>query len=248
MDNRTSKLDDGVWRVEVAPWTNAYVLAADGAGDADGLTLVDCGTTSSGPRLVRSIRMLGFAPTAVDNIVLTHWHADHMGSAARFASSSAAPAIHVGPADAPAVRGQDPRPHQTAAPGEVSRLGRLLSRVATPGPAVPEVQLLDEGVVLDWANGARVLATPGHTAGSISLLTPGGVLIAGDVVMNVGRLVRGIGPFRSARSSEAATLERLAGEEFDILAVGHGPPLITGAGRQLQRLAQRASRRQPPPT
>lgn len=243
MDNRTELLAPGVWRVEVAPLTNAFVLAADGSTDAAGLTLVDCGTKTSGPRLVRSIRLLGFDPRAVDNIVLTHWHADHMGSAARFASSTAAPAVHVGRADVPAVRGEDPRPHATAAPGEVSPTGRLLSRLATPGPPVADVRCLDEGDVLPWANHARILATPGHTAGSISLLTAG-VLIAGDAVMNVGRLSRGIGPFRSARSSEAATLRRLAGEQFDVLAVGHGPPVLSGAHRHLERLAHRAAGRQ----
>lgn len=240
MDNRTQKLAEGVWRVEVAPLTNAFVLAGDGRTDAAGLTLVDCGTRTSGPRLVRSLRMLGFAPTAVGHIVLTHWHADHMGSAARFAASSAAPAVYAGAADAPAVRGWNSRPHRSAPPGEVTRLGRLLSPFAAPGPPVPDVQVVGDGDVLEWANGARVLATPGHTAGSISLLTAAGVLIAGDAVMNVGGLSRGIGPFRSARSSEAATLRRLAGQEFDVLAVGHGPPVVTDARRRLERLARRA--------
>ena len=222
--------------------TNAFVLAADRVGDAAGLTLVDCGTRTSGPRLVRSIRLLGFDPTAVANIVLTHWHADHMGSAARFATSSAAPAVHVGAADAPAVRGDDPRPHRTAPDGDVTRVGRWLNRVATPGPAVPDARTVSEGDVLAWAGGVRVLDTPGHTAGSISLLTPGRVLIAGDAVMNVGRLTRGVSPFRSARSKEVATLQRLAREQFDVLAVGHGPPVVTDARKRLERLAQRAAR------
>ncbi len=243
MDNKTERLAPGVWRVEVAALTNAFVLAADGSGDAAGLTLVDCGTRTSGPRLVRSLRMLGFDPTAVTNIVLTHWHADHMGSAARFVSSSAAPAVSAGRADAPAVRGDNPWPHRTAPPGEVSRVGRLLQRMARPGPAVSSVECLDEGDVLAWAGSARVLATPGHTAGSISLLMPSGVLIAGDAMMNLGGLTRGFGPFRSARSCEQTTLQRLAAEEFDVLAVGHGPPVVTDARRRVQRLARRVTRK-----
>lgn len=241
MDNKTQRLATGVWRVEVAPLTNAFVLAADGSTDAGGLTLVDCGTRTSGPRLVRSLRMLGFDPTAVDHIVLTHWHADHMGSAARFAASSARPLVHVGAADAAAVRGSNPRPHRTAPPGDVSRLGRLLAPMARPGPPVADVQTVGDGDVLAWAGYARVLDTPGHTAGSISLLTRSGVLIAGDAVMNLGGLSRGVGPFRSSRSSEAATLRRLAAEEFDVLAVGHGPPVVKQARRRLERLARRVA-------
>jgi glyoxylase-like metal-dependent hydrolase (beta-lactamase superfamily II) len=242
MDNKTERLAEGVWRVEVGPMINAYVLEGTGGAEAGGLTLVDCGTRTAGPRLVRSIRMLGFEPTAVRHVVLTHWHADHMGSAARFATSSAAPAVSAGREDVAAVCGDNPRPHATAPAGEVSRLGRLLSGMARPGPAVADVQPLDDGAVLPEANNARVIASPGHTAGSISLLTIGGVLIAGDAVFNVGRLTRGIGPFRSARSSEAATLRRLAATDFDILAVGHGPPVVKDARRRLARLADRVAR------
>lgn len=242
MDNKTERLADGIWRVEVAPLTNAYILAADGAGDSAGLTLVDCGTRTSGPRLVRSIRMLGFDPTAVDHVVLTHWHADHMGSAARFASSSAAPTVHAGRADLAPVRGENADPHRSAPPGDVSRSGRLLHRAVRPGPAVAQAQALDDADVLPWAADARVIATPGHTAGSISLLT-GRVLIAGDAVFNIGGLSLGIGPFRSARSHEVATLARLADETFEVLAVGHGAPVVTDARRRLGHLAARVQRR-----
>lgn len=246
MDNRTSQLGDGVWRLEVNPFTNCFLMAANGRDDADGLTLVDCGTSGAGPRLVRSIRLLGFDPTAICDIVLTHWHADHMGAAARFAGSSAAPSVHVGRDDLAAVRGANPYPHRRAAPGDITRLGRLVARMATPGPAVPEAHPLDDGALLDHANGAEVVASPGHTPGHIAvLIARAGVLIAGDAVMNLGRVTLGFGPFRSARTQEAATLRRLAALEFEVLAVGHGPPVVKGARRHLQRLADRAATRSP---
>ena len=242
MDNATQQLADGVWRIEAGMLLNAYLVAADGVGDSAGLTLVDTGTRRSGPRLVRSIRLLGFDPTAVRQVVLTHWHSDHMGSAARFASSSAAPRVAVGREDAPPVRGEVPRPHDEAGPGDVTRLGRLLSPLASPGPAVAEVTPLDDGVVLDTADGARVVAAPGHTAGSIALLLErAGVLLAGDAVMTIGRVTLGVGPFRSARTREAATLQRLAALQFDVLAAGHGPPVVSDARAKLRRLAERVA-------
>lgn len=240
MDNATQQLADGVWRIEAGPLLNAYLVAADGTGDAGGLTLVDTGTRRSGPRLVRSIRLLGLDPTAIEQVVLTHWHADHMGSAARFASSSAAPRVAVGRLDAPPVRGEVRRPHAVAAPGDVTRLGRLLAPLASPGPAVADVTALDGDMVLDCADGARVIDAPGHTAGSIALLLErAGVLLAGDAVMTIGRVTRGLGPFRSARTQEVATLQRLAALEFDVLAAGHGPPVVTDAKAKLTRLAER---------
>jgi glyoxylase-like metal-dependent hydrolase (beta-lactamase superfamily II) len=236
MDNHTEELAPGVWRVEVAPYTNAFVLA----DDAGRLTLVDTGTRRSGPRLVRSVRLLGFPPTSIDHIVLTHWHADHTGSAARFAESSAAPAVWVGRGDLPAVQGHDQRPQAAAV--DATPTARLLGRWTGPGPAVASAQPVDDGQVLPTAGGAVVVATPGHTPGHISLhLADRGVLLAGDAVMNLLWLSRGFGPFRSARSREAATLRRMADLDFEVLAAGHGPPITTAARSRLRRLADRVS-------
>ena len=243
MDNRTSRLADGVWRLEVRTWVSAYLLANNGVSDADGLTLVDTGTAGCGPSLVRSIRLAGLDPLAVQDVYLTHWHRDHAGSAARLAASSAAPAVHAGAADAAVVRGEVPRPYAVAAPGDVSRLGRLLTPFMRPAAPVRDVRALQAGAQRDIAGGLRVLATPGHTPGHVSLHLPAaGVLLAGDAVFNLLRLTRGPALARSARSHEAATLRQLAALDVEVLAPGHGPPLRGRVAEKLARLAERAAR------
>ena len=244
MDNGTEQLADGVWRIEVGFAINAYLLANDGLGDAEGLTLVDTGTATSGPRLVRSIRMLGLEPRAVGDIFLSHWHADHSGSAARFVRSEAAPRVHAGQADLPAVRGEDPLPQRRAAAGDVSRLGRLLAGRLRPGPAVRDAVGLLDGATLPVAGGVRVVAAPGHTGGSVAFhLHEQGVLLAGDAALNVLWLSRGPGWTRSARRQEAATLRRLATLDFRILGLGHGPLVAKRAQQRLAALADRGQRR-----
>ncbi|CAN5758620.1 MAG: MBL fold metallo-hydrolase [Actinomycetota bacterium] len=244
MDNGTEQLADGVWRIEVGFAINAYLLANDGLGDAEGLTLVDTGTATSGPRLVRSIRMLGLEPRAVGDILLSHWHADHSGSAARFVRSEAAPRVHAGQADLPAVRGEDPLPQRRAAAGDVSRLGRLLAGRLRPGPAVRDAVGLLDGATLPVAGGVRVVAAPGHTGGSVAFhLHEQGVLLAGDAALNVLWLSRGPGWTRSARRQEAATLRRLATLDFRILGLGHGPLVAKRAQQRLAALADRGQRR-----
>ena len=236
MDNRTERIADGIWRIEARLGINAYVIEG-----ASGLTLVDTATSKAAPTLVRSIRLLGFDPRTVNTVVLTHWHADHMGSAARLVESSANPVVHVGARDLPAVTGQLPRPHTAAAAGDVSRMGRLLSRFFEPGAPVESANGLNDG---DWIDDieAVVVDSPGHTAGSISLHLPDkGVLLAGDAVFNILRLTRGPGVTRSARSAESATLQRLAALDFEVLAVGHGPPVVSSARRRLARLADRVA-------
>jgi glyoxylase-like metal-dependent hydrolase (beta-lactamase superfamily II) len=238
VDNRTERVAAGVWRVEVAFYVNAFVLANDGRGDREGLTLVDTGWRSGGPRLVRSIRRLGLDPRAVGDVLLSHWHPAHAGSAARFAGSSAAPTVHVGTADRPIVAGEAlPR----AAPPQTSRLGGWLVRAGVYRPPEPvrEARALTGGQRLEAAGGLEVIAAPGHTPGHCAFWLPAsGVLLAGDAVWNVWYLSRGPRFSCSALPARAATLRRLAGFDPAVVATAHGPPLTKAPGRRLAALVR----------
>lgn len=235
MDNRTEQLADGVWRVELTFWLSVVVLANDGHGDAEGLTLVDAGTRGAAPRLVRSVRMAGLDPRAIRDVLLTHWHRDHAGGAQRLAESSAAPAVWIGGEDLPVLRGE-------RSPGEAAQdctpMSSLLHRrVFHAPPAVAAARALDDGQVHEAAGGVRVVATPGHTAGHRSLHLPErGVLIAGDAVMNIGGLRPSPAVLSSARSHVRASVERLAALDFAILSPMHGPPIDRRARERLAAL------------
>lgn len=239
MDNRTERLAEGVWRIEVGPFVNTYLLAVDGRTDAEGLVLVDTGTPAAGPRLVRSVRVLGFEPRAVRHVLLTHWHADHAGSAARFASSSAAPTVRCGIDDLPLVRGAPP---PVPARTDTSALGVLLARRGWL-PSAPPVEAatgLADGEHLDVCGGLDVVTTPGHTPGSISFWLPSrGVALAGDALLTVGRPSRGPRSLSSARSRTDASLRRLAELDPATLAVGHGNPLVGDVRRRLEAVLAR---------
>lgn len=243
MDNHTERLADGVWRIEVGPSVNVFVLANDGHGDADGLTLVDTGFARSGSRLVRSIRLAGLNPASLRDVLLTHWHRDHTGSAARLLRSSASPQIHAGADDIPVIQGRIRNPSATAPAGDVTRLGRRLGWLSRPPEPVARLTPLEDGVHLDVAGGLKVMATPGHTAGHLSFHLPScGVVLAGDAVMNVLWLSSGVGAMQTARRAQPSTLRRLAGLDADVLAPGHGPPVRRRIRERLLRLAERADR------
>ncbi|MGH8885419.1 MAG: MBL fold metallo-hydrolase [Egibacteraceae bacterium] len=227
MDNRTEQLADGVWRVEVGFYINTFVLANDGHGDGDGLTLIDTGRRRDGPRLVRSVRMLGLDPRGIGAVLLTHCHPDHAGSAARFATSSASSQVWVGERDLATVHGKAPQPPM---PLPV----RLLARIMGDVRPVPEARPLVDGTELAPAGGVRTVAAPGHTPGHCAFLLPErGVLLAGDAVWNVWFLSRGPRFLCSETPAVPATLRRLAALEFDTLAMAHGPPVTTRARDRL---------------
>jgi glyoxylase-like metal-dependent hydrolase (beta-lactamase superfamily II) len=236
VDNRTEPLGGGVWRIEVAASTNAYLVARDGTGDRDGLVLVDTGTHASGPRLVRSVRMLGFDPRRIDEVVLTCWHPWHAGSAARFAASSARPVLRAGRQDADAAGGRCPATRATRPSG--------LLRGTRRRPAPVHVQALDAGKPTPY--GMVAIPAPGPTTGHHAFWFPAtGLLLAGDVVRNLPLLWTGPRALHDEPGVLPDTLGRLADLTPSVVACGHGPPVRRDAAARLRKAARRAGTRVP---
>jgi glyoxylase-like metal-dependent hydrolase (beta-lactamase superfamily II) len=230
-----SPIADGVHRIPLGP-VSAYLIEGD-----DGLTLVDCGEHRHGGKVTDAIRMLG---RAVRHILVTHHHPDHTGGLADLARTTGAP-VYVHAADVPFVRG-DRRwsgANRTTTAGRL--LGPLFARFQPdqPSPTPVDHELVD-GARLDVAGGITVLHTPGHTPGHCAFLLPrdGGVLIAGDAALNIGR-VRSTGHWLAITTDDHAaadaSFKRLATLEFEVAAFGHGASIRGGAAAQFRRAAAR---------
>jgi glyoxylase-like metal-dependent hydrolase (beta-lactamase superfamily II) len=83
--------------------------------------------------------------------------------------------------------------------------------------------------------GLRVVATPGHTAGHLSLLLESdGVLLIGDLTGNVdGRLDRAPAPFTSDAAEAERSIHKAALLDFAELYPSHGAPSTRQALRDL---------------
>jgi glyoxylase-like metal-dependent hydrolase (beta-lactamase superfamily II) len=226
VDNRTEQLADGVWRVEVAAFVNAYVLTGSCEGDPDGLTLVDPGPAGAAPRLVRSVRMLGFDPRAVADVLLTHWHAGTAGGAAAFAASSAAPRVWIGAGDLPVLTSGARPPLELG----TSALVRVVQRrLRVPAP-VPAARALEDGQALPPAGGVEVVSTPGHTRGHVAFhLAAHAIVLTGDALWTVPAPWPGPGFLAAGRTGQRQTFERLAALHPTLAAPAHGPPLADPA-------------------
>lgn len=132
-------------------------------------------------------------------------------------------------------------------PDHVGSLAAVLER--TPGAvayagkddiaaitARQEITAVGDG---DQVFGLEVVATPGHTAGHISVLDPvGGVLVAGDALNGVGGAVAGPNPdFSEDMAQAVASVRKLAGLSFDTVLFGHGEPVEGDASAQVAALA-----------
>ncbi|MEU4691590.1 MBL fold metallo-hydrolase [Actinoplanes sp. NPDC023714] len=86
--------------------------------------------------------------------------------------------------------------------------------------------------------GLRIVGTPGHTAGHISVFEPdSGVLVAGDALNNMGQLTGANPQYTADMVAAAASVKKLAALDVKAILPGHGEPLTTGASDALQKLA-----------
>ncbi len=160
------------------------------------------------------LRELGVAPETVARVVQTHLHIDHTGALGHFPSAQ----IVVHASELQAARTVE-KPHLQ---------GYVRADYEQPGL---DWQTYDDDLDLFGDGTVRLLQTPGHAAGHISLLLEleqtGPVLLSADAVDNraqwEGR--QDPRPLHSAEQAAASRerLRELAGELDPLLVFGHDP-------------------------
>ncbi|MGW0891579.1 MBL fold metallo-hydrolase [Saccharopolyspora sp. NPDC002578] len=224
-------LTDQLFRINLA--FGQCWLWRDTKEATDEVTLVDCGPPGSAPTIAAALTQLGLGTDTVARLVLTHYHLDHIGSAAEIRAWSAQVLAH--PADAPVIQGDTAEPPPPLLPAEEPMWAQIPHD--TTAPPCPVDQQLRHGDTVPMGDGAVVLHGPGHTPGSIALHLPRQrVLFTGDTIANLtGTPI--LGPFNVDRATAAASFLALADLDTDIACLGHGDPLATNAGQRLRELA-----------
>ncbi|GAA2781324.1 MBL fold metallo-hydrolase [Saccharopolyspora taberi] len=220
--------------VEVLPHLHMFRFAVGQAylwRDGTSLTLIDTGLPGSGPEIAEAVRGLGHDTGDIARIVLTHFHQDHVGSAAEVRSWHGAPVL-AHEADAPIIRGERPGPPPVLADWEKPLFESVASGLPEAPPTPVDRELADSEV-LDFGGGARVLLRPGHTDGSIAIHLPAHqVLFTGDTIANVQHL--GVGVFNLDTARTVESFRDLSELDTEIACFGHGDPIIGGAGAALR--------------
>lgn len=232
--------------IEIAPrvyriptlgdFINSYAFVDD-----DGqVTLIDCGLKRAPARIVRGLAYIGKHPRDVTRIVLTHAHNDHAGGARTMVGSTGLGGVIAHRDDAPFLT-QGVMPPRDSSRG----LGRLLTRAPSGKfDAVSVSQELNDGDDLDIAGGVRVVHTPGHTPGHISLLHPdSGVLITGDAIFNMlSRRTWPVAAFCTSFSQTQETAHVLAELDYRTAAFTHGPEIRDTGRDAIRSFLSKASR------
>jgi glyoxylase-like metal-dependent hydrolase (beta-lactamase superfamily II) len=197
-------------------YVNAYLVDA-----GDGYVLIDTGVPKQQARLERELAGAGCLPSKLRLVIITHGDVDHTGNGAMLQRKYGAK-IAMHPADVDMVR-------IGPSAGRRSRhfLGRVLLWLGnTLSGKVerfqPDVLLEDGQSLVGYGLAAKVLHTPGHTRGSVVVLTDDGRLFAGDTLTN--RTRPGRGPFVDCEEDLQRSLARLRQTGARVVYPGHGKP------------------------
>lgn len=246
---------DGVWAIPlplphagVVESTLCYTLA-DSSG---GVHLIDpgWGTDDNRDRLDAGLRVAGFGLSDVRSITATHLHPDHVGLGVLLREELGIPVALHRAEHAALTRPMYPDPEATIArwgvPTEHADALVAVAPRSQPSGFVADL-MLDDGDALDIpGREVRVVATPGHTAGSICLHDAAdGLFISGDHVLPIINPGLGLGGFADDDDPIGAALDSYARvEEFDDAEVcpGHGYR-FRGLGVRSRQIADRHRRR-----
>ena len=206
----------GVHLIDV--YANSYVLVDDR------LVLIDTSSETDAKTILRYLEKAKIRPKDIATIFITHTHPDHVSGLARIKQ------------DAPGTK-------VAASRVEAEFISKKRTYDGPPGaayqrhPGTVVDAPLDDGQTYD---GLRVIFTPGHTRGSISLLDESrSLLIAGDAANNES----GLGPMDDQYNVDPRlhreSIRKLATFPFENAVFGHGKPIVGRASSQFVSLAKR---------
>ena len=158
--------------------------------DSEDIVLIDCGFIGSLPMLEAQLEQHGLSVRDLTGLVLTHHDHDHMGAAAALKRANPNVLIYSSFEEAPFISARDvplrlrqAEEMQKTLPPAQREFGEAFCAMLRRVEPVEVDRFLRDGDCLNWCGGCRVIATPGHTPGHLSLLVEKGkIIITGDAI------------------------------------------------------------------
>lgn len=186
-----------------------------------GYILIDTGLFTARAALDRELARAGCKVGALALILLTHGDFDHTGNAAYLRRLHGAK-IAMHSADAGMVERGDMFWNRKKRNWLIGMVASLLFASNKANLFEPDLHLEGGQSLLEYGLDAHVLSIPGHSAGSIGILTTRGDLFCGDFFANTARPI--LNDLMDDMQAAQASLARLQGLRIETVYPGHGKP------------------------
>jgi len=203
----------------------------------DGLTLIDTLYDDDGKVVLDEIAAMGKQPGDLKRIVLTHAHKSHIGGVAALRKATGA-RVYSHEWESEIIAGRRKAKGIGIWPRKPLAVYHLqLGLALGAGKHTPcEVdQHLKDG---DRLGALEVVTTPGHTPGCLSFYwKEKRALIAGDIIATWPEVAAGWPGLTLDQAENERSIGKLGeARDAEILCVGHGEPLLSGANEVVRKL------------
>ncbi len=212
--------------------TNCYLVPG-----SQGYIMVDGGSLRKEKEFRTRLRREGIDPELIRLIIITHAHYDHIGSLAGIKKICNSPVL-AHPLEARIMReGNIVIPPGTNLMGDIiSCIGKKARSLLAFEPVDCEIMADQEQRLEEYGVAGKILVTPGHTAGSLSVLLDNGNAMVGDLAVNwPGRSF--YPPFAEMPSEIYYSWNKIMQQGAQNIFPGHGRPFsVACLQQQLQNL------------
>jgi glyoxylase-like metal-dependent hydrolase (beta-lactamase superfamily II) len=225
------ELTSGIHLIPRVRGANAYVVRGEAGGDRT-LTLIDAGIPGNATRIMEFLDSLDIPKANGCTIILTHPDIDHSGSVAELKKRLGNVKVAIHEADAPRLAGEEPLKEVRGTIGLVFGVMSPLMRFV---PVKADI-LLKDG---ERMNGLRVIHTPGHTRGSISLYSESlNAIFVGDALRTDrnGNLKPPSAMMTLNVHEARDSIKKIGSYEFELLLPGHGSPVLRDGSKKVKEL------------
>ena len=186
-----------------------------------GYLLIDTGCSNKRTNLARELASAGCKPGTLHLIVLTHGDFDHTGNAAYLRKEFATTiAMHYD--DSGMAEQGNMFWNRKKGNALIRMIAPIPFRFGKPDRFKPDLYVEDGYNLSAYGFDARVLCIPGHSKGSIGVLTADGDLICGDLLTNTDKPC--LNSIMDDLTTANASIEKLKSLEITTVYPGHGQP------------------------
>jgi hydroxyacylglutathione hydrolase len=195
---------------------NCYLIQSDA-----GYLLIDSGMPGSRKALLGELERFGCQPGLLKLIVLTHGDYDHTGNAAHLRQAFEAKiAMHRD--DAGMASDGDMFFNRKQPNVLLRKLAPVIIGFGKAQRFTPDVLLEDGDNLSAYGFDARIFSLPGHSKGSIGVLTAATDLFCGDLLVNPDKPA--LNTLIDDMPAAKASLQRLVSLDVGTVYPGHGKP------------------------